>query len=87
MKTFSIQLILAYICLSNAKLYTEKDGNAQQQWPFRPKNNADWNEAMKLRNQKKLSNQNGWINGTTWMKNPKECYDNCAVHHVIFDMF
>ena len=64
MKTFFIQLILAHICLSNAKLFTEKNGTAQQQWPLAPRNNALWNEAMMPRNQKELSNPNGWINGT-----------------------
>ena len=61
MNTFSIQLILAYICLSNAKLYAENDGNLQRQWP--------WNQYI-------WSNQNGWTNGTTGMrgKSPKYFY-------------
>ena len=34
MKTFSIQLVLIYICLSNANFNVEKNVNVQRQWPL-----------------------------------------------------
>ena len=46
MKTFSIQLVLIYICLSNANFNVEKNVNVQRQWPFEHKNNKSWDGIM-----------------------------------------
>ena len=46
MKTFSIQLVLIYICLSNAKFDIENNVRVQRQWPFEPKNNKSWDGIM-----------------------------------------
>ena len=46
MKTFSIQLVFTYICLSNANYYGENDVKVQRQMPFEPRNDTTWDGIM-----------------------------------------
>ena len=58
MKTFSIQLVFTYICLTNANSYVEKDVKVQLQMPFEPKNDTTWDGIMESWNKTSWSNQN-----------------------------
>ena len=58
MKTFSIQLVFTYICLTNANSYVEKDVKVQLQMPFEPKNDTTWDEIMESWIKTFWSNQN-----------------------------
>ena len=57
MKTFSIQLVFTYICLSNANYYGENDVKVQRQMPFEPKNDTTWDGIMNFWNKTLWSNQ------------------------------
>ena len=58
MKTFSIQLIFTYICLSNADYYGENHVMVQRQMSFEPKNDTTWDGIMQSWNKIFWSNQN-----------------------------
>ena len=58
MKTFSIQLIFTYICLSNANYYGENHVMVQRQMSFEPKNDTTWDGIMQSWNKIFWSNQN-----------------------------
>ena len=58
MKTFAIQLVFTYICLSNANYFVEKDVKVQHKMPFEPKIDTTWDEIMESWNKTSWSNQN-----------------------------
>ena len=58
MKTFSIQLIFTYICLSNANYYNENYDKVQRQMPFEPRIDTTWDGIMETWKKTFLSNQN-----------------------------